>query len=145
MSGHESFDHAIQEANIWLKKVDERLHFEDRRHAYSSLRATLHALRDRLPPESAVHLSAQLPMIIRGLYFEGWHPSGKPTAERTLEEFCARIEQELPPKFHMDGKTVAEGVFDVIWTELDEGEVAKVIDQLPVPLRSLWPAIARRA
>lgn len=145
MSGHESFDHAVQEGNIWLRNIAERLHFDDRRHAYSGLRAVLHALRDRLPPDDAVHFSAQLPMIIRGLYFEGWHLAGKPNADRTLDAFCAHIADGLPPKFPMDAKTTAEGVFDVIWTELDEGEVAKVIDRLPVAIKALWPAIARRA
>jgi uncharacterized protein (DUF2267 family) len=144
MSGHESFDHAIQEGDLWLRKVAERLHFEDRRHAYSGLRAILHALRDRLTPESAVHLSAQLPMIIRGLYFEGWHMSGKPVSVSSVDEFCTYVTEVLPPKFPMDAKTLAQGVFEVIWGELDPGEVAKIIDQLPVALRALWPAIARR-
>lgn len=144
MSGHASFDHAIQEGNIWLRKVAERLHFDDRRHAYSALRAALHALRDRLTPESAVHFSAQLPMIVRGLFFEGWHMGGKPIAANSVDEFCAHVDAALPPKFPMDAKTLSQGVFEVIWTELDEGEVAKIIDQLPAPLRGLWPAIARR-
>ncbi|MCK3779409.1 DUF2267 domain-containing protein [Ensifer sesbaniae] len=143
-SGHPSFEHTIQEGNMWLKAVGERLHFEERRHAYSALRATLHALRDRLAPEDAVHLGAQFPMVIRGLYFEGWRLAGKPTDEHSINEFCDHVARELPPQFGMDAKTVATGVFDVIFKELDPGEVAKVIDQLPVPLRILWPQVARR-
>ncbi|WP_404404608.1 DUF2267 domain-containing protein [Pelagibacterium halotolerans] len=143
MSGHETFDHTVQQANIWLKKITETLHFEDRRYAYSALRATLHALRDRLTPESAVHLSAQLPMVIRGLYFEGWRISGKPTNDHTVDEFCAHIEKELPPKFPRDPKSVAQGVFEVLWAELDVGETAKVIDQMPGHLKALWPQEAR--
>lgn len=34
--------------------------------------------------------------------------------------------------------TVARGVFEVIFKELDPGEVVKIIEQLPVPLRGLW-------
>jgi uncharacterized protein (DUF2267 family) len=142
-SGHPSFDHTIQEANIWLKAVAERLHFEERRHAYSALRATLHALRDRLSAESAVHLGAQLPMVIRGLYFEGWRLSGKPVKEHSVDQFCAHVERELPPKFPMDGRTAARGVLEVIFDRIDPGESAKVVDQLPIPLRILWPAAVR--
>jgi uncharacterized protein (DUF2267 family) len=145
MSGHHNFDHTVQEGNLWVRKVAERLHFDDQRHAYSALRASLHALRDRLSPEDAVHLSAQLPMIVRGLFFEGWKMSRVPTSEDTIDAFCAHIARELPPMFPMDPKTVAIGVFDVLWTELDVGETAKVIDRLPVPLKTLWPQIARRA
>lgn len=143
-SGHPTFDHTVQEANIWLKAVAEQLHFEERRHAYSALRATLHALRDRLTPESAVHFGAQLPMVVRGLYYEGWRMAGKPRGDHTVDEFCDRVAGELPPKFPMDALTVARGVLAVIFKELDPGESAKVIDQWPVALKSLWPEIARR-
>lgn len=142
-TGHPSFDHTVQEANIWLKAIAEQLHFEERRHAYSALRATLHALRDRLPPESAVHLGAQLPMVIRGLYYEGWRIAGKPTDEHTVDEFCAHIERELPPNFPMDARTVSRGVFKALFDQIDPGESAKLIDQLPIPLRILWPQAAQ--
>lgn len=116
MSAHHSFDHTIQEGNIWLHKVAERLHFEDPRHAYSALQATLHALRDRLTPQSAVHLSAQLPMVVRGLFFEDWKMGRIPTDDDTIDAFCGRVAESFPPRFPMDGKTVATGVFDVMWT-----------------------------
>lgn len=146
-SGHPSFDHTVHEANIWLKAVATQLHFEDddRRHAYSGLRAALHALRDRLEPHSAVHFGAQLPMVIRGLYYEGWRLTDKPTSEHTIDEFCARVTSELPPKFPMDPLTLSRGVFQAVFEQLDPGESAKVIDQLPVSLRSLWPEVARHS
>ena len=80
-SGLAVLDHTVQETNIWLKAVAEQLQL-DRHDAYIALRAVLHALRDRLPPEVAVHLGAQLPMLVRGLYYEGWHMAGKPTKDR---------------------------------------------------------------
>lgn len=144
-SGHPSFDHTVQEGNLWLKAIAAQLHFEEKRHAYSALRAVLHALRDRLQPQSAVHFGAQLPMVIRGLYYEGWRLADKPSADHTVDEFCARVAKELPPNFPMDARTLSNGVFQVVFEQLDPGESAKVIDQLPVPLRSLWPEIARRA
>lgn len=144
MSTHDTFDHTVQHGNIWLKKVAANLHLDETHHAYSALRATLHALRDRLTPESAVHLSAQLPMIVRGLYFEGWHMGGTPVSDDTLDAFCARISQELPPMFPLDPKMVATGVFEVIWSEIDPGETAKIVDQMPTALKALWPQIAHR-
>lgn len=144
MSGHHSFDHAVNEGNIWLHKISERLHFEDQAHAYAALRATLHVLRDRVSAQSAVHLSAQLPMVVRGLFFEGWKLTASPSDHDTVDAFCGHVTDNLPPKFPMDGKTVTEGVFDVLWDEIDPGETAKIIDQLPPRLRALWPRDARR-
>jgi hypothetical protein len=80
-TGVDVFDTTFQETNRWLKELMERLGTYDRHHAYSILRAVLHALRDRIGPANAVHLGAQLPMLIRGLYYEGWH-MGTPTKER---------------------------------------------------------------
>lgn len=136
-------DHTVQQTNVWLKKLMADHHFGDRHHALSALRAVLHALRDRLTPEQAVHLGAQLPMLVRGLYYEGWHMAGKPTADRSVEEFTARVAAGLPPQFPRDALAVTKAVFDLLWQELDPGETAKVIGTVPVPLRGLWPAIAR--
>ncbi|MBO6763848.1 DUF2267 domain-containing protein [Maricaulis sp.] len=141
---HPTFDHTLQEGNLWLKAVAGELHMDEMRHAYSALRATLHALRDRLPPERAVHFGAQLPMLIRGLFFEGWRLAGKPTGERSIDSFCEHVGHELPPHFPMDAQTVARGVFATLATRVDAGEIGKVIDHLPVPLRALWPEVARR-
>ena len=72
------FDTTVQETNLWLKGIMEGLHTDDRHLAYLALRATLHALRDRLGPENAVQLAAQLPMLVRGLYYEGWRLAAAP-------------------------------------------------------------------
>lgn len=135
-SGVATLDHTVQETNVWLRGVAEQLQL-DRHDAYSALRAVLHALRDRLPPEVAVHLGAQLPMLVRGFYYEGWHMAGKPTKDRHIEEFADHVLKELPPRFPMDPLIVARGVFEILWEKLDPGEFAKLMDHLPAPLRTL--------
>ena len=86
-SGLAVLDHTVQETNVWLRIVADQLQIEDRHHAYIALRAVLHALRDRLRPEVAVHLGAQLPTLVRGVYYEGWHMAGKPTKDRSVQDF----------------------------------------------------------
>ena len=71
-TGLDVFDTTVQESNLWLKDLMERIGTYDRHRAYSTLRAVLHALRDRIGPANANHLGAQLPMLLRGLYYEGW-------------------------------------------------------------------------
>jgi uncharacterized protein (DUF2267 family) len=81
---------------------------------------------------------------VRGIYYEGWHMAGKPAEDKNVQDFAAHVQRQLPPQFPMDPLTVTRGVFQILWEKLDPGETAKVIDQLPVPLRSLWPQAAGR-
>ncbi|MBY3153477.1 MULTISPECIES: DUF2267 domain-containing protein [Rhizobium] len=139
-----ALDHTIQQTNLWLKKLVEEHHFADRHQAYNALRAVLQALRDQLTNEQAAHLSAQLPILIRGIYFEGWHLGNAKSDGRSIEAFAEHVAKHLPPQFPRDPKTTTHAVFDLLWKELDPGLTAKLIDGLPAPLRSLWPAIAGR-
>ena len=132
------FDTTVQETNLWLKAIMDRLHTDDRHLAYLALRATLHALRDRLGPENAVHLAAQLPMLVRGLYYEGWRLAASQTKERTRADFLEHVRSELPRGSAIDPNVAARAVFAVMWEKLDLGEVGKVIDRLPPELKELW-------
>lgn len=142
-TGVDSLDHSIQETNLWLKAVMGHLDTDDRHLAYVALRATLHALRDRIGPENAVHLGAQLPMLVRGIYYEGWHMAGTPTKERHENQFLKHVGRILGVRSEVDPEGVTRAVFDVMWEKIDPGEIAKVINLMPVSLRDLWPRVAR--
>src|SRR4029077_7982830 len=94
-TGLDVFDTTVQESNLWLKDVMERIGTYERHRAYSTLRAVLHALRDRIGPANASHLGAQLPMLLRGLYYEGWRMTGAASKERREIEFLEHVTQEL--------------------------------------------------
>jgi uncharacterized protein (DUF2267 family) len=132
------FDTTVQETNLWLKSIMEALQTDDRHLAYLALRATLHALRDRLSPENAVHLAAQLPMLLRGLYYEGWRLAASQTKERTRVDFLEHVRNELPRGAAIDPNVAVHAVFGVMWAKLDLGEVGKIIDRLPPELKELW-------
>ena len=136
-TGLSVFDTTVQETNLWLKSVMEGLHTDDRHLAYLALRGVLHALRDRLGPEHAVQLAAQLPMLVRGLYYEGWRLAGA-TRERTRADFFEHVRSELPGSSAIDINLAARAVFATMWQKLDMGEVGKVIDLLPPELKELW-------
>lgn len=136
-TGVTALDHSVQETNVWLKAIDEQLALQSRHHAYNALRAVLHALRDRLPPEVAVKLGAQLPIMVRGVYYEGWHMAATPSKERHIDEFAAHIARELAPQFPINPLTAARGVYEVLWEKLDPGEFEKLMSHLPAPLKNL--------
>ncbi len=133
------FDTTIQKTNAWLKDLLEIGGWGDRRTAYRALRATLHAVRDRLTVDEVAQLAAQLPMLIRGLYYEGWDPSIRPLKERHLEEFLERIERELRGDEKLDPEQVARVVFEVMQRRVSEGEMEDVKLMRPSGIRALWP------
>ena len=137
-SGLSSFDRTVQKTNAWIKDVMRTLGWEDREKAYKALKATLHALRDRLTIEETAELAAQFPMLMRGFYYEDWDPTGKPLRERHKEQFLARIEREMTGKDAIDPEEVARGVFSVLKKHISEGEIQDVQHLLPANIRELW-------
>ena len=139
VTGVTALDHTIQETNVWLKAIEEELDLDSRQQAYNALRAVLHALRDRVPPEVAIKLGAQLPILLRGIYYENWHAAGTPTRERHASEFVDHVASELSPQFPLEPRTVVRGVFEIIWEKLDPGEFEKLMHHLPMQIRELRP------
>jgi uncharacterized protein (DUF2267 family) len=137
-TGLDVFDKTLQTTNIWLDEVMADLG-PDRKVAYRAVRAVLHALRDRLSVDEAVHLGAQLPLLVRGIYFDQWRPAGKPDRVRSVEEFLERVAAELHDLRPIDPEEAARSVFRTIGAHVSAGEVAQVRGQLPDPIRRLWP------
>jgi len=137
-TGVAAFDSTIQTTNVWLHDIQERLGWSNRRRAYHALRAVLHALRDRLPVDQAAALGAQLPMLIRGFYYEGWHPAGTPTKERKLEAFLAHVATAFRDYPGIDMESVARAVFGIIAKHVTPGEIKHVKIALPSEIRCLW-------
>ena len=138
-TGLEIFDTTLHETNHWLKLMMTSLETNDRRFAFTALRATLHALRDRIGPASAVHLGAQLPMLLRGAFYEGWRLTGTPTHERHVEGFLSHVDGNLPQNSPVNAESAARATFGAMTECLDAGEIAKVMQLLPSEIRLLWP------
>jgi uncharacterized protein (DUF2267 family) len=137
-----AFDGELHEANVWLKEVASCLENSADLNPYGSkrvLRAVLHALRDRIGPDNAVHLGAQLPTLVRGLYYDGWRPSMTPTRERGVDDFLSRVDDQLGRGAPIDPEAATCAVFEVLWSRLDPGEVEKVRELLPLEFDDLWP------
>lgn len=140
----EVIDSTVQKTYEWLRDVREGLQIDDSHLAYQTLRAVLHTLRDRLSPEQAADLGAQLPLLVRGIYYEGWKPTGKPLKIRSQEEFFDAIMAHHHSKITLKPQRLATVVFEVIEKHVTPGEVEKVCGDLPREIRHLWPRASSR-
>jgi len=136
-TGLKVFDKTLQITNTWLDEIMSDLGL-DRHFAWHALGAVLWPVRDRLPADLAAHLGAQLPLLVRGLYYEQWHPAGKPERLRTLDEFLQRVSGELRGTRPADVREVTLAVFRTLSRHADPGQVAKVVDALPEEVRVFW-------
>jgi uncharacterized protein (DUF2267 family) len=137
-----TLSHAVQQAQVWLKELRDDGDLADEATAYSVLRAVLHQLRDRLTPAEAVDFAAHLPLIVRGTYFEGWHPLRTPEKIRTRQEFLDGVASKLRPHT-IPWEAAVRDVFALLSHHCDLGEISDIIAQLPAELKALWPETAR--
>lgn len=140
-TGFDVFDRTVQKTNLILQELGDALHMEDTHDVYLSLRTVLHALRDRLHPGEAAQLAAQLPTLLKGVYFDGWRPSAPPLKIRDRQEFLdgirATLESRMPTA---DADRITRAVFALLTEHVSEGEIEQVVGSLPAELRELWPA-----
>jgi uncharacterized protein (DUF2267 family) len=137
-TGLEVFDKTLQTTNIWLDEIMAELG-PDRQLAWHVLGAVLRGLRDRLPLPLAAHLGSQLPILIRGTYYDQWSPRDKPLALRSREEFLDHVGQGLWNTRPVNVQEAVQAVFRTISNHVTEGQVRKVRDALPKDLATLWP------
>jgi uncharacterized protein (DUF2267 family) len=93
-TGVDVFDTTLQKTIALLKDICNEFGWpeERRQQAYSALRSVLHAIRDRLPVIEAANFAAQLPMLVRGFYYEGWKPESVPI-KMHRQEFFAEVQK----------------------------------------------------
>ncbi|MBD0421762.1 DUF2267 domain-containing protein [Streptomyces sp. TRM S81-3] len=129
------FEHAIHTANIWLKAVSEALGTEDRHFAHRVLRAWLHTFRDRLTVDVTAHFAAQLPELLRGVYYDGWNPSAVPI-KYDRDGYVNRFAQEAKVKAE-DVPEIASVVTAVVRRQVSPGTVESAVEQIPHEIRGL--------
>lgn len=130
---------AVGVTEEWVDDLQERLGWHDQDRVYSALLSTLHALRDVLPQEETVYVGAQLPALLRGLYYDGWHPS-KRGSIRSRSAFIERIQDGVDHDPGIDAEQVARAVLALLAARLPAGELEDAKAATPRPLHNLWPS-----
>lgn len=134
---HTSITHAADQARQWVNELARDLDWNEH-SAFRLLKAVLHTLRDWLSPEEMADLSAQLPTLIRGIYFEGWSPA-KPAWERTKHDFVIRVRDSFGYEQEIDTDKAIAAVFKLLDRHISHGEIVQVRNSMKKSLRQLWP------
>ncbi|MDE2230278.1 MAG: DUF2267 domain-containing protein [Alphaproteobacteria bacterium] len=133
-------DTTVQKTHEWLRDVKDGLGFDNDRAAYAALRATLHALRDQLATDQVAQFGAQLPTLVRGVYYEGWNPDSHIDSGSRRPDLLDAVRRELREHLELhDAERVARIVFEVLAMHVTLGEIGKIVKSLPREIRALWP------
>jgi uncharacterized protein (DUF2267 family) len=130
-------DRSVQTTNTWLGELARELGGEDKHYAYRVLRAFLHALRDRLTVDEAAELAAQLPELIRGIYYEGWVPARTPATYHDIDSFLGRVATEMGAAGETEASITVEAAARVLRRHVSAGEIKDVLAVLPPSVRVL--------
>ena len=139
MTGIQALDTAVETTEEWISALMARLGWQDRQKVYLAFLAALHALRDSLPRDEAGYLGVQLPVLLRGLYFEGWHPASNIPRAKTRSAFLERIQEGVHRDPGIDAEQVAHAVFSLLVERLPAGELEDAKAATPQALRMFWP------
>lgn len=137
-TGLDVFDKTLQTTNIWLNEISDQIG-PDRQLAWHVLGAVLRTLRDRVPPELAVHLGSQLPILVRGTYYDQWNISQTPEKMRTAEDFLNRVADKMRYTRPVDTVDATKAVLAVLDRHIPEGQIENIRNALPEDIRALWP------
>ncbi|RIK01309.1 MAG: DUF2267 domain-containing protein [Armatimonadetes bacterium] len=133
------FESTLQKSNLWLKDLSTKMGCASSQEAYQALRTVLHALRDRLTVDESAEFAAQMPMLIRGMYFEGWNPGSEATFERSREAFLDDVVDRFDGRWKDSPEQLVRTVFGFLSERISAGEMRDVAHLLPKPVRNLWP------
>ena len=134
------FEELYRPVGAWVHAVDRELGWNDELAAFRALRATLRALRDRLPVGDAVEFGQHLPRLLRGDYYEGWHPDRTADVRRDVGAFFHEIEVAFRPEQAVSPEKIALAVLSVLSDNVSREELDDVRALLPAALRGLLAA-----
>ncbi|KTD22861.1 Uncharacterized conserved protein (DUF2267) [Legionella lansingensis] len=118
----------------WLNEFKEYGHLRDESQSYSVLRIVLHELRDHLPVDVSAHLAAQLPLVLKGLYFDGWDPSREIRRVDSFEDFIKPIRKDMT-NLDVNLKESVRNCIQFIISKIEKDLADKVMGSLPERLK----------
>lgn len=136
-SGPEALDASLAATDVWLGEVGAGLG-QDRQHSFHALLAALTALRDCLPARQTARLADGLPLVVRGLFYTGYHPENAPLPLRTQDEFVTLVAKRFGNIGPIRPRAASIAVLRVLERRLNPALLAEVKDALQPGIRALF-------
>ncbi len=135
-----AFESSVDKTNLILKDIEDAYGWPRtrRNQSYAALRTVLHLLRDRLTVQECAEFSAQLPVLVRGIYFDGWRPEDVPV-KLNRDDFLYEVRQGFPYDVEGGPERVARVVLDALRRHVTQGEWQDVKAGMPRDLQQLIP------
>jgi uncharacterized protein (DUF2267 family) len=139
-----NFNKFVEKGNQFINEVALELgHPEEKGRACRIMKAVLHTLRDKIPPQESLQLMAQLPMFIKAVYVDHWKWNTPTSKIRSIDDFIWAVEHEEGLIGYADFKSsehtekAIRAVFNVLKRHVSEGEMIDVMKTLPEKMRPL--------
>ena len=140
-----NFEHYAEKGNEFINKVSYGIP-TDRKHAAHITTAVFHTIRDLISVEESLHFIAQLPMMMKAVYVEGWRTTEKQERINSLEEFYGAVRNKCP-KLVIEVFTPnklehsVRQVIHVLRTYVDQGELNDIATQLHDEVAGLFQPV----
>jgi uncharacterized protein (DUF2267 family) len=131
-----SLDRSVQLTMEWMHGIRNELGWDDDERVYDATKAVLHAVRDRLPIEESAKFSAQLPLVMKGIYYEQYDPTGKPLTIRSREEFLELVRSNFTGA--LDAEEAVRGVMRGLSRKMGKDALEKVALHMPGNIKDLF-------
>ncbi|MGC5020045.1 DUF2267 domain-containing protein [Micromonospora sp. DT47] len=135
-----AFESSLERTNLILKDIEQAYGWpkEQRNQSYCALRTVLHLLRDRMPVQESVEFAAQLPVLVRGIYFDGWKPMDVPV-KLNRDDFLLEVRQHFPYDVEGGTERVVQVVLDALSRHVTQGQWDDVKDNMPRDMQRMMP------
>ncbi|SCF26215.1 Uncharacterized conserved protein, DUF2267 family [Micromonospora purpureochromogenes] len=135
-----AFESSLEKTNLMLKDIEQAYGWpkEQRNQSYCALRTVLHLLRDRMPVQESVEFAAQLPVLVRGIYFDGWKPMDVPI-KLNRDDFLLEVRRHFPYDVEGGTERVVQVVLDALSRHVTQGQWDDVKDTMPSDLQRMMP------
>ncbi len=138
VTGIPTLDHSPQVFAEWLNNLCDQLDWREKPRAYLLLHETLHTIRDFLTVDEAADLAAQLPVLVRGVFYDGWDPSKTPVKPRNRADLLKRVSARFDREPLEDPERAVAAVFDLLRRYISAGEFDQVKHAMRKSIQELW-------
>ena len=114
-------ERSAEAAHVWYRDAATELGTDDMHYAARALRA-------------------QLPTLIRGIYYEQWKPGGTKHLAHDIDVFLEHVAVEGRMAGETEASLAVAAVARVLHRHVSEGELTDVLAILPAKLRPLFQA-----